>query len=172
MLQMSKPRRARKGEDPDLIYWHDGPEQRLRLQEYCRRDMEVERELYRRLPPLSDEEQRLWTLDALINRRGFHIDLELAEATRKITGEEQAAIDAELAELTGGHVSSINQVAKLLALLREHGHPVTTLAKRSVAAVLAQQPAADVRRILELRQAGAQAAARKLDSLTAGLDAD
>jgi DNA polymerase len=56
MLQMSKPRRARRGEDPDVIHWHDDFERRVRLQEYCRQDVRVERELYRRLPPLSPDE--------------------------------------------------------------------------------------------------------------------
>jgi DNA polymerase len=172
MMQMARPRRPRKGENPDATHWHDDPERRLRLQEYCRRDVEVERELYRRLPPLSDDEQRLWTLDAVINRHGFHVDLELAEATRRLVLKEQEAIDPEIAERTDGRITSVNQVAKLLALVQERGHAITTLAKRSVAAVLAQQPAADVRRLLELRQEGAQAPARKLDSLIAGLDAD
>ena len=54
MLQMSQPRKARKGEDPKLVYWHDDPERRLRLQEYCKRDVEIERAIYRRLPPLSE----------------------------------------------------------------------------------------------------------------------
>jgi DNA polymerase bacteriophage-type len=84
MQQMSRPRRARKGEDPGAIHWHDDPDRRQRLREYCVHDVEVERELYRRLPPLSDAEQALWVLDQEINRRGFHIDLQLAEATRAI----------------------------------------------------------------------------------------
>jgi DNA polymerase len=172
MQRMSQPRRARKGEDPSLIYWHDGPELRLRLQAYCARDVEIERAIYHRLPPLSADEQRLWELDATVNRRGFHVDLALAEATRKIVREEQAAIDAEVAELTGGQITSVNQVAKLQALLQERGHKVASLTKRSVSAVLAHQPAEDVRRLLELRREGAQAAAHKLESLIAGIDAD
>jgi DNA polymerase bacteriophage-type len=83
MMQMAKPRRARRGEDPDAIHWHDDLERRLRLHCYCARDVEVERELYRRLPPLSADEQKLWEMDATINARGFFVDLELAEAARK-----------------------------------------------------------------------------------------
>jgi DNA polymerase len=172
MMQMSRPRKARKGEDPELVHWHDDLDRRLRLQKYCRRDVEVERELYRRLPPLSTDEQRLWQLDALINRRGFHIDIELAEAARKIVRQEQEAIDAEITEITGGKVTSVNQVAKLQALLRERGHDITSITKKSVSAVLAHKPGGDVKRLLELRQEGAQAAAKKPDRLIAGIDAD
>jgi DNA polymerase bacteriophage-type len=172
MMQMAKPRRARKGENPNAIYWHDDPERHARLRDYCRRDVEVERELLRRLRPLSNDEQLLWQLDALINKRGFRIDFELAVAAQNIVREEQAAIDGEIAALTGGKVTSINQVGKIQALLRERGHGITCLTKRSVSAVLAQEPTGDVRRLLELRREGAQAAARKLHSLLAGIDED
>jgi DNA polymerase len=84
MQQMSRPRRARKGEDPNAIHWHDDPARRARLHEYCRRDVEVERQLFRRLPPLSEAEQTLWILDQGINRRGFAIDLKLAEAAQRM----------------------------------------------------------------------------------------
>lgn len=171
MLQMSKPRKARKGEDPDLIYWHDDLEHRLRLQEYCKRDVDIERLIYNRLPLLSPDEQKLWQLDALINQRGFYIDLELAEATRKIVHEEQKAIDAEVTEITGGKITSVNQVAKLSALLAEFGHgEVTSLTKKSVNALLAHGAVGDAKRLLELRKEGAQSAARKLDSLVAAGD--
>jgi DNA polymerase len=173
MMQMARPRKPRKGEDPSLIYWHDDLEHRLRLQEYCKRDVEVERELYRRLPPLSDDEQRLWVLDATINQRGFYVDLELAEATRKIVRAEEEAIDAEVAEITGGRVTSVNQVAEMGTLLAELGHDVTDgLTKKSVGTLLADEPEGDGKRLLELRQQGALASARKLDSLIGGVDAD
>src|SRR5262249_25293792 len=43
MLQMSRPRKPRAGEDPARVYWHDDPERRERLHAYCRQDVEVER---------------------------------------------------------------------------------------------------------------------------------
>jgi hypothetical protein len=46
------------------------------------------------------------------------------------------------------------------------------LTKRLVSAVLAQEPNATVRRVLELRRAGARASARKLDRLLASVDSD
>lgn len=107
MMAMTKPRKARKGEDADVVHWHDDMERRLRLQEYCKRDVEVERLLFLRLPSLSADEQILWQLDQEINKRGFHVDLDLAEAARKIVLEEQAAIDADVAVLTGGKVGIV-----------------------------------------------------------------
>jgi DNA polymerase bacteriophage-type len=52
MMQMARPRRPRRGEDPNGIYWFGDPERIRRLHEYCRQDVNVERELFypRRLP--------------------------------------------------------------------------------------------------------------------------
>ena len=84
MHQMSKPRRAHKDEEPDRIYWFDDQERLDRLYEYCQQDVEVEREIYRRLPPLSPTEQAVWELSSVINERGFRVDRVFAEAARRI----------------------------------------------------------------------------------------
>ena len=46
MHQTSKPRRAHKDEDPTKVYWFEDAGRLQRLGEYCRQDVEVERELY------------------------------------------------------------------------------------------------------------------------------
>src|SRR5262249_42687325 len=53
MHQTSKPRRPHKDEDPTKVYWFEDEVRLQRLNEYCRQDVEVERELFSRLPPLS-----------------------------------------------------------------------------------------------------------------------
>jgi DNA polymerase bacteriophage-type len=165
MLQMAKPRAARAGEDPNGIYWHDDPERIRRLQEYCAHDVEVERALFKRLPPLSDSEQALWALDAEINRRGFPVDVALAEAAHTIARERRIAIDREISELTDGRITTANQVTKIEAFLKERGHNVQSVGKRSVAAVLAHKPDHDVAQLLRLRQEAAKASANKLAAL-------
>jgi hypothetical protein len=85
MLMMAKPRKARKDEEPDAgPYWFDHEDRLQRLYEYCRQDVEVERELYAQLQPLISPELEFWQLDAIINARGFHFDRTLALAARKI----------------------------------------------------------------------------------------
>jgi DNA polymerase bacteriophage-type len=112
MLMMSKPRRPHKDEDPDGIYWFKDRDRRSRLYEYACADIEVERELYQHLLPLSKNEQLLWQLDARINARGFHVDCELALAARKIAQAAGPELDVELTQLTEGAVTTINQVAR------------------------------------------------------------
>ena len=101
MHQMSQPRKPRQGEDPAGTYWFDDQERLDRLGGYCKQDVEVARELYNRLPPLSAAEQAVWALSSRINERGFHVDRQFAEAARRIAQAAAPEIDAELAELTG-----------------------------------------------------------------------
>jgi DNA polymerase bacteriophage-type len=71
MHQTAKPRRPHKDEDPNQIYWFDDQQRLDRLYDYCKQDVEVERELHDRLPALSPAEQALWVLSSTINDRGF-----------------------------------------------------------------------------------------------------
>ena len=71
--------------------------------------------------PLSTAEQALWVLSSQINERGFHVDRQFAEAARRIAQAAAPEIDAELAELTAGAVTGINQVARLLQWLQDQG---------------------------------------------------
>ena len=168
MHQMAKPRRARQGEDPAGTYWFDDADRLQRLYKYCQQDVEVERELHDRLPPLSVAEQALWVVSGQINERGFHVDRQFAEAARRIAKTAAPEIDAELAELTAGAVTRINQVTRLLQWLRDQGCTVQTLGRKTVEKMLEQaELPSTVHQVLELRLGGAQAAAKKIDALLA-----
>ena len=170
MHQTSKPRRAHKDEDPHQVYWFDDDDRLQRLYEYCRQDVEVERELYSRLPSLSASEQSLWELSSRINQRGFYIDRAFAEAARQIAQAAAPEIDAETAELTAGDVTSINQVARLTAWLQDHGCALESLDRKAIERQLTKRDddlPPLIRRVLELRLGGAQAAVKKIDALLA-----
>jgi DNA polymerase len=166
MHQMSKPRRARQGEDPADVYWFDDADRRQRLHDYCRQDVEVERELHGRLRQLSTAEQALWVLSAQINQRGFHVDRQFAEAARRIAQAAAPEIDADLAQLTAGAVTGVNQVARLLQWLQDQGCNVQALGRKAIEQLLGQAELPPVvQRALELRLGGAQSAVKKIDSL-------
>ena len=63
----------------------------------------------------------MWVLSSQINERGFHVDRQFAEAARRIAQAAGPEIDAELAELTDGAVTGINQVSRLLKWLQAQG---------------------------------------------------
>jgi DNA polymerase len=173
MHQMSKPRRARRDEDPDQVHWFDDDERLKRLYDYCRRDVETERALFYRLPPLSEAEHVLWQVSSRINQRGFCVDRRFAESARRIAQAAAPEIDAELTQLTGAGVTGIAQLARLRAWLRQQGCTMTKLDRKAMERQLENEnlPSA-LRRVLELRLGGAQAAAKKIDALLQRAGAD
>jgi DNA polymerase bacteriophage-type len=94
--------------------------------------METERALHARIGFLSNEEQRVWVLDQLINDRGLQIDNHLANAAITIAATAQKKIDAELAELTGAEVSSVHQTQRLTTWLAAHGCEVKDVSPSSL----------------------------------------
>ena len=149
-------------------YWNDELEKILRLGAYCKQDGEVEREASHRLPPLSAFEQLVWTLDAVINDRGFHTDGPLLEAASRIAAEAGQAMQDELARITEGALTSTDQVAAMQTWLAEHGCEVKDIQKGTLAHALRRKDLDPVvRRVLELRRGAAHAAATKIDALLA-----
>jgi DNA polymerase len=168
MHQMSKPRRIRKGEDLNGVYYFDDPERLERWQSYMCQDVEVEREVYQECPPLPPTEQLLWQLNCIINERGFLFDRALAKAAKQIAAAAGPEIDAELADITSGTVTGVNQIARIQNWLREQGYPLESLDKKVIEKQLLDPNLPTlVQRVLELRAGGAQAAVKKLDALLA-----
>jgi DNA polymerase len=173
MRMLARPRKPRTGEDPAGIYWHGDSEKLERLYAYCRNDVEVERELFHRLPPLADSEQALWALDATINRRGFFTDGALLEAASQIAVAAGQAVQDELIRITAGALTSTDQVAGLLAWLGGHGCAVKNLRKPTLKHALQRKELDPVaHRVIELRLGAAHAAAAKIDTLLAWREAD
>src|SRR5262249_59880126 len=99
---------------------------------------------------------------------GFYIDRGLAEAARAVAPAAAPELDAELACITNGAVTGVNQVGKLKKWLAEQSCAADTLDKAVIEELLEKEDLpAQVRRVLELRQSGAQAAAKKITALLA-----
>jgi DNA polymerase bacteriophage-type len=163
MLQMSRPRRPRADEDPNGVYWFDDSERLDRLYEYCKQDVATERALHERIGFLSPAEQRVWEVDAIINERGVFLDDELLNGALRVATAAEKEIELELAAVTSGAVTSVNEVARLIAWLKGRGCEVDDVRKGTLRRALARKDLApDTRRAMELRLAGAHAAARKL----------
>jgi DNA polymerase bacteriophage-type len=148
------------------------PEELDRLYAYCRRDVEVERELFRRLPPLTEAEQALWVLDHDINHRGIPIDRQLAIAVADLAKTQRTAINSEIESLTGGKVTTANQRDRILEWIAADGCEIDGLTKAEVKKALLNGCGDGVRKLLELRAIGSQAAATKVKTLLVGLDDD
>jgi DNA polymerase bacteriophage-type len=148
------------------------PAQLEQLYEYCKQDTRVAREIFKTLPPLTDDEQAVWALDRIINDRGFPIDRELALAVANLGTKQRTAVDAAIVDLTDGAVRTVYSRDQALKWLSGRGCELPDLNKETVAKVLTNGMAPDARRFLELRQEGARASANKMDTLLACLDSD
>lgn len=173
MLQMSQPRKPRKGENPDALLWWDDAARVKRLGEVCKKDVADERELHKRLLALRPSEQKLWQLDQVINDRGVHVDAELCEAALRVVGTATKWLDDEIRELTNGAVSRTTNVGELSKWCREQGIQTESLDKEAIEDILARADLAPVvRRVLEIRKEAAKASVKKIDALIEGRSTD
>src|SRR5262249_26589332 len=76
----------------------------------------------------------------------------LAQAARSVARNEHLALNTEIAALTNGEITSINQVEKIKEFIRRHGHTIESLTRRSVSQILRHDPSDVVRQLLELRR--------------------
>lgn len=173
MQRMAKPRKPRKGEDPDGIYWWDDNDRRTRLGAYCVRDTEAERELDKVLRPLTEEERLLWLHDHKTNMRGVQVDVDFAKKAKRVMAVvEQRYID-RLTELTDGEVTAVTQVAKMKPWLAARGVETDGLDKTTVINLLDDPSVpADARELLEIRQEAGKSSVAKLDRFITLTSAD
>lgn len=173
MLQMAKPRRPRKGEDPEALFWWDDAERVDRLVAYCVKDVEAERALRRVLLPLSPEEREVYLLDQRMNDRGVAIDVPLVQALLQIVEQAKAKLDDDMALATNYVVRKCSQVSQLTAWLQAQGVPAESLAKAALEDLLldAFMPE-NARRALEIRREAAKSSTAKLNAMLAFVCAD
>ncbi len=167
MLQMCRPRTT------SPVTWWDSPEKLVRLYAYCRNDVEVERQLHKRLMPLSPKEKRIWQLDYKINNRGIRIDTEAVKSAIKVVEFEQDRLNADLKKITQGVVGSVTEVASLTKWIRMKGVAVPGLAKSDVIQALTDENIPDdVRQALLIRQEAGRASTAKLNKMLSAVSTD
>lgn len=164
MLQMMKPRKPRKDEDPEGLYWWDDEGRRARLEQYCVRDVEVERELDRVLLSLTDSEKKIWLLDFRANHRGIAVDLELVREADKVLKHSLAEYGRRLSRLTNGRVTTVTNHAALTAWLQDNDIATDSVGKEAVTAMLDGDLPDHVRKVLTIRQEAAKSSTAKLKS--------
>ncbi|MCC7253957.1 DNA polymerase, partial [Hyphomicrobium sp.] len=168
MLQMARPRRV---EADKPIWWTDDAKLN-RLIAYCMTDVEVERELAKRLRPLKESELDLWHLDQVINDRGVHVDVALCNAAKAVVATTADKLDEAMRAVTEGAVGACSNVGQLIAWVRTFGVETESIAKDVLEELLATDLPAPVRTALELRREAAKASVAKIDALMRGMGAD
>lgn len=143
----------------------DAPEKWARFAEYCARDVEVCREIYRRLHnyPVTTFERRVWALDARINERGVQTDGELVAAAIAVDEAFQAEHLDEMRRLTG--LDNPKSVPQLKEWLAARGVSCDSLSKTTVADLKAATTDQVVQRVLTLRQLLSKTSTKKYEAM-------
>ncbi len=164
MLRMARPRKV----SPDgTATWWDDPDKLARLYAYCQQDVRVERELHKRLMPLSEQERKVWLLDYKINQKGVAIDRASVEASIEMAEKLKIDYDLAMRDATNGAVQSCNALIPMKEWLAAHECPVDSLAKQDLADLLTSENVSpEVRRVLTLRQEAAKASTAKFAVMT------
>ena len=170
MMRMARPRRT----NPDGTHvWWNTPDKIEALIEYNKQDVRTEMDVSTHIPYLTDSERQLYLLDQRINDRGVMLDRDLLDRVRVLADESKAEIDAEIYRLTRGEVRSATNGMHLVAWLRKYGVLTKSVDKQAVAEILAVADLHPViRRVLELRQAGAKSSTAKLNAMEYAASAD
>jgi DNA polymerase len=194
MLKMSQPREvvpkrckrcAGDGFDPygkeclrclgtgeGYVWWED-PEDFERLFAYCGQDINVERELDKRLLALSPNEKALWLVDYRINKRGISVDVDNARKAMVLVEQEAKRLDEAMRDVTGNAVASCKAHVQLRTWLGTKSVATEGVAKDDVIELLTREDLpVVVRRALEIRQEAAKSSTAKLKAMLAGADSE
>lgn len=170
MLQLSKPREILP--DGTIIWWSDSDRVK-RLVDYGVQDTETERQVLKRVMPLSPAERVLWILDAKINQRGVQVDIpKIKQAISLVEGESKRLHD-EMRSVTGNFVGFTTETARLKEWVRTRGVDCDGVAKADVLELLSQPGLPDdVRAALLIRQEAGKSSTAKLDAMLERASAD
>ena len=174
--KFSIPRKPKKDEDPNGIYWHepeDHPEDFERFDVYCGIDVDVEAAADERMVPLSEYEQDLWVIDQRINDRGIRIDRTSANAAMGLAERAKTDLDKRMRAVTAGYVGKCSEVTKLVAWVQAQGVDMASAAKAEIEELLEFDDLPDnVRKAIEIRQEAAKTSVAKLKAFTDRAGAD
>ncbi|MBA5724410.1 DNA polymerase, partial [Candidatus Liberibacter sp.] len=142
--------------------------------EYCVRDVEATRAIFKLLKPLSPNEHHLWLLDQDINDRGYAIDVPLVHTLAHLVDEARNELDHSLKDLTAGAVCTSRQNQRLLLwIFLETWLELPDLKEDTVVKVLGTVNLPDnVRTVLQNRLKASRSSVLKLKTLASAVSND
>lgn len=176
MAKHSKPRKPSK-KDPSTR-WPD-PDRAIarRVMLYNAQDVRAEVAAEQATPfRMSANERAVWQLTQRMNERGVPVDREGAEAFVRVHHEATVDMLRELDTVTGGDITSVDQIARIKAFCARNGLQLEGLAadileELDFDAIQAAHGWA-VRRVLEIRQTIGKSSVKKLPTILRWLGRD
>ncbi len=142
----------------------DAPDKWEAFKTYCKRDVEVERSIKRKLEryQIGEREQQLYVLDQEINDRGVLADMELVEKAIECDMLHKEDTISQAQMLTG--LENPNSVSQLKEWLLENGVEVDTLSKNNVKELIKESDG-EVEELLNLRLQLAKTSIKKYEAI-------
>lgn len=143
---------------------HHEPEKWELFKQYCIQDVEVEKEIARRLSrfPVPVAEQRLWELDQRINAYGVAVDRKMIDGALCVNEITTALLTDEAIKITG--LNNPNSAQQLTKWLSEKGVEVDNLQKETVSSLI-KTTEGNVKRALEIRQELSKTSVKKYQAM-------
>lgn len=143
---------------------HHEPEKWELFKQYCIQDVEVEKEIERRLSnfPVPEREQKLWVLDQKINAQGVAVDQRLVEGALYIHDISTGLLTEEAVRITG--LNNPNSAKQLMEWLSLKGVEAENLQKETVSDLI-ETTEGNVKRALEIRQELSKTSVKKYQAM-------
>ena len=162
---LTMPRKVTK-KNPDM--WNNDPDLFNELYAYCMQDVETMRALYNALPKFTKSEFKIWTYNREMNERGIGIDHKLATKALALANEEKEKAIVELSQITGGVITTPNQVKRIADYCG-----IDSASANAIADTLKHSDLdPTVRRVLEIRQELGKSSIAKLETALIRFDTD
>lgn len=136
------------------------------FKDYCRMDVEVERELDKELAWLdpTQDEKALYALDQRINDRGVLVDMQLVDNAVRMDTIYKARLNVEAQQITG--LSNPNSATQLREWLGGRtGLQLDTLRKADLPDIKESTEDEDVHRVLQIRAEMAKTSNKKYEAM-------
>ena len=136
------------------------------FKDYCRMDVEVERELDKALAWLepTQDEKALYALDQRINDRGVLVDMQLVDNAVRMDTIYKARLNVEAQQITG--LSNPNSATQLREWLGGRtGLQLDTLRKADLPDIKGSTEDEDVHRVLQIRAEMAKTSSKKYEAM-------
>ena len=157
-----KPTKANGGRTRNLP--SDAPEKWEHFKTYCIRDVDVEKQIRKKLSkfPIPEKEQELYCMDQRINDRGIMVDRELISHAITCDLLYKEAATKKAYEISG--LENPNSVSQLKGWLNEKGIEVDSLAKAAVEE-LVENSQDEVSEMMKLRLAMSKTSVKKYEAM-------
>ena len=165
--KLSKPRRPSKHNDATRWTPLAVPQDYADFLAYCAQDCEAERAILKALPvqDFDATEGAIWQGTKAMNLRGWTVDIDSASRMLDILATHKERSTDEIQELTGGEVTTGNQLDRMLNWLADRDVFLDNMQADTIEEALRGELPADARRLLELRQVLSKASVGKYEAM-------